>query len=116
MQGIRSNPRPTPAHPQRAAEVMVKTVVDATELMKELTPGVYAVMTEVYSERFTLGEIQAVPAGRKSLTLMMDDMPRLTQPKVQSLQSRMPALQQHIQAVVQQLKVEGIDLEPPKRQ
>ncbi len=122
VQGIRSNPRLTPAQQQRAADVMVKTVVDATaELMKELMPGVYAAVTEVYVERFTVSEIQAVqafydsPAGRKSVTVMMDDMPRLMQPMVQSLQSRMPALQQRIQAAVQQLKAEGIDLEPPKR-
>jgi hypothetical protein len=30
--------------------VKVKTVVDATELMKDLTRGVYAVLTEAYSE------------------------------------------------------------------
>ena len=122
MHSIRSQPNLTEAQQKRAAEVMVGTLADAMgELMKELMPATYAAMTEIYVDRFTLAEIQAVqafydsPAGRKSVTVMMEDMPRMMQPIMQAMQSRTQQLQQRIQAAVQQLKSEGIDLEPPRR-
>lgn len=121
MQGIRANSRLTPAQQERAGQVMVDTLVDATaELMREIMPAMYNAMTEVYVTRFTLGEIRelqqfyASNVGQKSVTVMQDDMPRLMQPMMQSLQAQAPKLQQRIEAAVQKLRAEGIELQPPQ--
>lgn len=122
MQGIRANSRLTPAQQERAGQVMVDTMVEATtELMREVMPAMYGAMTQVYATRFSLAEIRelqrfyASEVGQKSVTVMQDDLPRLMQPLMQSMQAQAPRLQQRIQAAVQKLREEGIELEAPQK-
>lgn len=89
------------------------------EWMKEMMPSMYATMTDIYVERFSLGEIQELqrfydtPAGRKSVTVMQEDMPRLMAPMMQSMQSRAPQIKERMEAAARQLAQEGINLKPP---
>lgn len=122
MQGIRANNRLTPAQQERAGQVMVDTMVNATtEMMREVMPAMYTAMTEVYATRFTLAEIRELQrfytseTGQKSVTVMQDDLPRMMQPMMQTIQAQMPRLQQRIEAAVQQLRNEGIDLQEPQK-
>lgn len=122
MQGIRANPRLTPAQQERAGQVLVDTMVDATtDMLREVLPGMYGAMTEVYATRFTLAEIRelqrfyASEVGQKSVTVMQDDLPRMMQPLMQTMQAQMPRLQQRIEAAVQQLREEGIVLQDPQK-
>jgi len=122
MQSIRANSRLTPAQQERAGQVMVDTMVDATtELMREVMPAMYGAMTQVYATRFTLAEIRelqrfyASEVGQKSVTVMQDDLPRLMQPLMQSMQAQAPRLQQRIEAAVQKLREEGIELQAPQK-
>jgi hypothetical protein len=91
------------------------------EWMKEVMPGMYATMTDVYVERFTLAEIADIQrfydssAGRKSATVMQEDMPRLMAPMMQTLQSRAPQIKARMDAATEQLKAEGIVLQPDRR-
>lgn len=117
VQQIRTNTQLSAAQQERATEVMLSTMTESlTELMKEVVPGMYQAMTEIYVERFSLAEIEAVrsfylsPAGRKSVTVVAEDMPRLMQPMMQNLQSQMPRLQQRVEAAQRQLEQEGITL------
>lgn len=91
------------------------------EWMKEVMPGMYATMTDVYVERFTLAEIGEIQrfydssAGRKSATVMQEDMPRLMAPMMQTLQSRAPQIKVRMDAAMEQLKAEGIVVQPDRR-
>ncbi len=122
MQGIRSNTRLTIAQQERAGKVMVDTLVEATsDMLREMMPAMYSAMTEVYATRFTLVEIRqlqqfyASDVGQKSVTVMQEDMPRLMQPMMQTIQSQVPRLQQRIEAAVQRLRDEGIVLQEPQK-
>lgn len=117
VQQIRTNTQLSAAQQQRATEVMLSAMTESfTELMREVMPGMYQAMTEIYVERFSLAEIEAVrgfylsPAGRKSVTVLAEDMPRLMQPMMQNLQSQTPRLQQRVEAAQRQLGQEGIVL------
>jgi hypothetical protein len=81
----------------------------------------YSAMTEVYATRFTLAEIRELQrfytseTGQKSVTVMQDDLPRMMQPMMQTIQAQMPRLQQRIEAAMQQLRNEGIVLQDPQK-
>lgn len=120
QQQLNSAAHLTPAQRERAASVLVGEMSSTlSELMKDVMPATYAAMADAYVARFSLAEIQDVrrfyesSAGRKSVTVMVDDMPRLTQPMMDGLQHQMPRLQQRIEAAVAQLRREGIQLQPP---
>lgn len=106
----------------RAAAVLGDSMAGTMgEWMKELMPSMYATMTDIYVERFTLAEIAEIQrfydssAGRKSATVMQEDMPRLMAPMMQTLQARAPHIKQRMDAATQKLKDEGIVLQPDKR-
>jgi hypothetical protein len=120
-QQLRSATHLTMAQRDRAADVMTAALSEGmAELMARLMPEVNAAMTRVYVERFTLGEIQAVRAfydsapGRKSMTVMAQDMPQLMQPMMQGLQAEVPRMQGRVEAAIQRLAAEGIVLQPPQ--
>jgi len=103
----------------RAASVLGDTMARTLgEWMKEMMPGMYATMTDIYVERFTLAEIVEIQrfydsnAGRKSATVMQDDMPRLMVPMMQTMQARAPLIKERMDAAVQKLKEEGIVVQP----
>lgn len=117
MQQIRTNTQLSAAQQDRAAEVLLGVMTQSlTEMMKEVMPAAYQAMTQIYVERFSLAEIEAVrgfylsPAGRKSATVLAEDMPRLMQPLMLNLQSELPRLQRRVEAAQQQLEQEGIVL------
>ncbi len=89
------------------------------EWAQEMLPGMYAAMTDIYVERFTLAEIEELQrfynstAGRKSITVMQEDMPRLMAPMMQNLQTRASVIKQRMDAAVERLAQEGIQLKPP---
>ncbi len=89
------------------------------EWVQDMMPSLYATMTDIYVERFTLAEIQELrrfydsSAGRKSVTVMQEDMPRLMAPMMQNMQSRAPQLKERMDAAAQRLEQEGIRLKPP---
>ncbi len=93
-----------------------------SEVMDELIPGVYAAMTQMYVERFTLAEIEqlqafyASPVVRKATVLSIEELPRLLQPMFQSMQQMQPKIQQRMEAASAHLKTEGIDLSQPQPQ
>lgn len=106
----------------RAVTVLSEAMsAETSALLADVMPSLYAAMREIYVERFTLAELRELrqfydsSAGRKSLTVMQDDMPRLMQPMVQMMQGRAPQLRQRIEAAVRQLQSEGIELQAPKR-
>jgi len=106
----------------RAVTVLSEAMsAETSALLADVMPSLYAAMREIYVERFTLAELRELrqfydsSAGRKSLTVMQDDMPRLMQPMVQMMQGRAPQLRQRIEAAVRQLQSESIELQAPKR-
>lgn len=106
----------------RAALVLGNAMASTLgEWMKEMMPGMMATMADIYVERFTLAEILEIqrfyntPAGQKSASVMQEDMPRLMAPMMQTLQTRAPLIKQRMDAAAQQLKEEGINLQPPQR-
>jgi hypothetical protein len=120
LEGIRGNQRLTPAQQQRAADVLVDVMVATTrELLQDVMPLVQAAMTDVYVTRFSLAELEqlqafyASSAGRKSVTVMVDDLPQLMQPMLARMQERTPELQRRLEGAVRQLRAEGIELGPP---
>lgn len=122
LQQVRASTHLNITQQDRAAQVLVGELsAGMSELMQDVMPAVLTAMTEVYVERFTLAEIQDTQrfyessAGRKSMSVMADDMPRLMQPVMQTLQARAPQLQRRVQAAVERLKQEGIDLRQPAR-
>jgi hypothetical protein len=121
QQQLAADQRLTPAQQQRAVDVMSEELTHAvTEMMREVMPTVYAGMETVYVQRFSLAELQELQRfytgslGRKSVNVMMDDMPRLMQPMMNTLQAQAPRLQQRMEAVTERLRAEGIDLKPAK--
>ncbi len=118
LQQIRTNTQLSISQQDRAVQVLLGEMTEGLgELMKEIMPGMYRAMAQVYVERFSLAEIEDVrrfydsSAGRKSVTVLAEDMPRLMQPMMQSLQSQMPRLQRRIEAAQRQLRQEGIVLQ-----
>ena len=104
----------------RAVAVLSETLgVTMGEWVKDMMPGMYATMTDIYVERFTLAELQELQrfyegsAGRKSVTVMQEDMPRLMAPMMQSMQTRAPQLKERMEAAAARLAQEGINLKPP---
>lgn len=69
-------------------------------------------------QHFSLLELQikrfyTSPLGRKSVEdVMMEDMPRLMQPMMGTVQAQAPKLQQRMEAAADRLRSEGIDLKP----
>ncbi len=121
-QQLRSASHLTMAQRDRAAQVLSTALTEGMgEVMTRLMPDVYAAMTRVYVERFTLAEIEDVrrfydsPAGRKSMIVVADDLPQLMQPMVQGMQAEAPKLQARIEAAIRVLANEGISLQPPAR-
>ncbi len=120
-QQLRSATHLTMAQRDRAADVMTAALSEGmAELMARVMPEVNAAMTRLYVERFTLDEIRAVqafydsPAGRKSMTVVAQDLPQLMQPMIQGLQAEGPRMQARVQAAIQRLADEGISLRPPE--
>lgn len=119
QQALAQNPRLSPVQRQRASEVLGAAMTEAlTEAMGSVMPAVYGAMTQLYVDRFTLAEIEELNAFygsavvRKATLLTMDEMPRLMQPMMQSMQLLGPQIQQRMDAATEQLKREGIDLAP----
>lgn len=119
LQLVQRNGRLTPAQQERAAEVLsgeMSTVMSDT--MTRIMPGVNAAMVDLYVERFTVAELTELqrfyesPLGLKAFAVM-DDLPRLMQPMMQSLQDMQPVLSRRLEAAVERLRLEGIDLGPP---
>lgn len=120
LQGLQQNAQLTPAQRERAAQrlgdAMSETLV---EHMRTVMPSLYQSMADLYAERFTRAEIEqlqavyASPLVRKATLLGAEEMPRLMQPIMQSMQQLAPVIQQRMQTVVNELKQEGIDLSPP---
>ena len=92
------------------------------EMMKAMKPALYAAMTQLYTERFSVGEIEelqrfyASPVVRKATTLTMEEMPRLMQPMMAGMRDWAPKIQERMQAAQATLKAEGIDISPPQQQ
>jgi hypothetical protein len=121
QQQLAADQRLTPAQKQRAADVMTEEMTAAvTDMMREVMPTVYAGMEAVYVQHFSLLELQELqrfytsPLGRKSVNVMMEDMPRLMQPMLGAVQAQAPKLQQRMEAASERLRAEGIDLKPAK--
>jgi hypothetical protein len=122
QQQIGTSQQLSAAQQQRAAEVLSEAVTEGmTEMLKEVMPGMYATMVDIYVERFTLAELQEVrrfyvsATGRKSMTVMLEDMPRVMQPMMQAMQTQAPKLQLRMEAAAAKLRGEGIELPQPKR-
>jgi hypothetical protein len=123
LEGLRSHPRLTDAQRQRAAQLMGEDLGAVVgEMMVAIKPGLYAAMTSMYVERFSLAEIQeldrfyANPTVRKATLLGAEEMPRLMQPMMGALQQWGPRIQERANATIAKLKAEGIDISPPGQQ
>ncbi len=121
QQQVAANPKLTPAQQQRAADVMSQEVMAAlTETLKESMPALYTAMEDLYVQRFSLAELRELErfytsaTGRKSVSVMMDDMPALMQPMMRTMQGRAPMMQQRMEAAVERLRAEGIELQTGK--
>jgi hypothetical protein len=99
------------------SEAMTSTLGEWTQ---EMLPSMYAAMTDIYVERFTLAEIEdlrrfySTTAGQKSMTVMQEDMPRMMEPMMQKLQARAMQIKQRMDAAIERLEREGIRLNPPR--
>lgn len=107
----------TPAQRQRAVDVMSQEMTAAmTEMMREVMTTMYTAMEDVYVQNFSIGELQEVhrfytsTLGRKSMNVMMEDLPRLMQPLMARMQAQAPKLQQRLEAAAESLRAEGIEL------
>lgn len=121
QQQMAADLRLSPAQRQRAVDVMSEELTAAvTEMMREVMPTVYAGMEMLYVQRFSLAELQELlrfytsSLGRKSVNVMLDDMPQLMQPMMNSMQAQAPQLQKRMEAVTERLRAEGIELKPAK--
>ena len=119
-QQLRSATHLTLTQRDRAADVMTGALSEGLgEVLARLMPEVNAAMTRVYVERFTMAEIEAVrkfydsPAGRKSMTVVAQDLPQMMQPMMQAVQAEMPRLQGSVMKAIESLAAEGIQLQPP---
>jgi hypothetical protein len=71
-------------------------------------------------QRFSLAELQELlrfytsSLGRKSVNVMLDDMPQLMQPMMNSMQAQAPQLHKRMEAATERLRTEGIELKPAK--
>ena len=122
LQQVRAASHLTVAQQERVAAVLsAEMTIAVSEMFKDLMPGMVELMTNLYVDRFSLAELQELqrfhtsPVGVKSMTVMMDDMPRVMQPMMQTVQAQTPRLVQRMQAAQAKLKDEGIDLAPPRR-
>lgn len=122
QQQLAAEKRLTPAQQERAVTVMSEEMTTAlTEMLREVMPAMYTAMEDVYVQNFSLGELQELQRfytsalGRKSVNVMMEDLPRLMQPMMGSLQAQAPKLQQRLEATAERLRAEGIDLKTPNK-
>jgi hypothetical protein len=99
QQQLAAENRLTPAQQQRAVDAMSEEMTSAVmEMMREVMPTVYTAMENVYVQKFSLAELQDLQRfytsalGRKSVDVMMEDMPRLMQPMMSSMQAQAPKL------------------------
>lgn len=122
LQQVRSATHLTAAQQERVSTVLSAEMSAAmSDLFKEIMPGMIESITNLYVERFSLAELQELlrfhtsAVGVKSMTVMMDDMPRMMQPMMRTVETLAPRLAQRMQAVQARLKDEGIDLTPPRR-
>jgi len=118
QQRINGNERLTAAQKERAVQVMSQAATEAVrELVREALPAMFGAMEDLYVERFSLPELQEVQrfyssaVGRKSMTVMMDDIPRMMQPMMKTMRDRGQQIQQRLEAAVQRLREEGIELQ-----
>lgn len=123
MEGLRNHPKLSDAQKKRAAQVMGDEMGGVMgEMMTAMKPALYAAMTQLYTERFSVGEIEelqrfyASPVVRKATTLTMEEMPRLMQPMMAGMRDWAPKIQERMQAAQATLKAEGIDISPPQQQ
>jgi hypothetical protein len=121
QQQMAADHRLSPAQRQRAVDVMSEELTAAvTEMMREVMPTVYAGMEMLYVQRFSLAELQELlrfytsSLGRKSVNVMLDDMPQLMQPMMNSMQAQAPQLHKRMEAATDRLRAEGIELKPAK--
>jgi hypothetical protein len=119
-QQLRAATHLTMAQRDRALDVLTAALSEGMgELMARLLPEVNAAMTQLYVERFTLAEIEAVrsfydsPAGRKSMAVMAQDLPQLMQPMMQGIQAEASKMQERARKAFDALAAEGIQLQPP---
>jgi hypothetical protein len=120
LQLVQRNERLTPAQQERAAQVLGREMSAAmTDTMASIMPAVNAATIDLYVERFTLAELAELqrfyksPLGTKAFAIM-DDLPKLMQPMMQALQDAQPVIAQRIEAAIERLRLEGIDLSPPR--
>jgi hypothetical protein len=118
QQALQAHPTLTPAQRQRAAQVVTDEMDPVmAEMFKQVMPAMYAAMTQMYAERFTLAEIQELqrvytsPTVRKATVLGMEELPRLMQPMMGSFQQWAPKMRAASQRADQRLRAEGIVLD-----
>jgi hypothetical protein len=117
QQQIAAESRLTPAQQQRAAEVLSQEASAAVaDMLRSIMPTMYAAIEDLYVQRFSLAELQEVQRfytstpGRKSVVVIMEDLPQLMQPMMQRIQNEAPAMQGRLEAAAQRLREEGIEL------
>jgi hypothetical protein len=117
-QGIRRNAQLSEAQQSRVIEVMLGEVtLFQSQLLAELRPLMGSFMRDVYAEHFSLAEIRALqafyttPAGSKSMTVFLDETPRMMQALLPVMQQRQAHLQERLKAAAERLRSEGINLQ-----
>lgn len=115
-QALAGNSRLTEAQKQRVVQVMGDEMTAVTtELMQSVKSGLYSAMTTLYAERFSVAELlelqrfYASPVVRKATLMVAEDMPRLMQPMLASMQQMAPRMKERMDAATARLKAEGID-------
>ena len=115
-QALAGNTRLTEAQKQRVVQVMGDEMTAiTTELMQSVKSGLYNAMTTLYAERFSVAELlelqrfYASPVVRKATLMVAEDMPRLMQPMLASMQQMAPRMKERMDAATARLKAEGID-------
>lgn len=123
VQALQGHPTLSPAQKERAAQVFTEEMDPVmAEMFKQMMPGMYAAMTQLYAERLTVSEIQelqrmyASPTMRKATVMAMEDMPRFMQPAMQSMGDMAQKFQGVAQRASERLRAEGIHLDPPPQQ
>ncbi len=117
-QQVRQDARLSAAQQSRVLEVLLGEMeLFQRETMRETLPQMLEAMSGVYADRFTLAEIADLrrfyvsDLGRKSMSVFIDDMPRMMQPVMSTMTQRMPFMQQRMAAAVKRLRDEGIPLQ-----
>jgi ribosomal protein S13 len=99
----------------RISEVMSKVVTDEMNVaMMEMVPAMMQSLEAVYVSKFTLEELTEIhrfhlsPAGRKSQSMVMNELPQLLAPVMTQISSVGQRIAPRMQSAMQQLFDEGI--------